>query len=97
MSYVSGILRLCDERNTEGWRPATWIPGWEYPLQRFFERAITPDKPTTSPLTTLMDECFGQVGRALRDGASGLEAFALFLRLLSGHFDGVDLGAGYKK
>ena len=44
-----------------------------------------------------MDASFGQVVRALRDGASGPEAFALFLRLLSAHFDRVDLGAGDKK
>ena len=37
------------------------------------------------------------MARALRDGASGPEAFALFLRLLSAHFDRVDLGAGDKK
>ena len=37
------------------------------------------------------------MARALRDGASGPEAFALFLRLLSGHFDRDDLGAGCKK
>ena len=96
-SCLSSILRLCDERNSEGLRSATWIPRWEYPLQRSFERAITPDMPTTSPLTTLMDEFFRQVACALCDGVSGSEAFALFLRLLSGHFDRVDLEAGYKK
>ena len=96
-SCLSSILRLCDERNSEGLRSATWIPRWEYPLQRSFERAITPDKPTASPIPTLMDDGFGQVARALRDGASGPEAFALFLRLSSGHFDRVDLGAGYEQ
>ena len=58
---------------------------------------MTPAKSTSSPLSTLMDECFGQVARALRDGTSGPGAFALFLRLLSGNFDHVDLAAGYKK
>ena len=96
-SCLSGVPRLCDERNSEGLRSDAWIPGWEYTLQRSFERAITSDKPTTSPLTTLIDEDFGHVARALRDGASGPEAFALFLRLLSGHFDRVGLGAGCKK
>ena len=33
----------------------------------------------------------------MRDGASGPEAFAFLLRLLSGHFDRVDSGAGYNK
>ena len=36
-----------------------------------------------------MDELFGQVPRAVREGASGPE--------LSGHFDIVDSGVGYKK
>ena len=44
-----------------------------------------------------MDEAFGQVPRALEDGAPGPEAFNLLLRLLSGHFDLVDSAAGYKK
>ena len=44
-----------------------------------------------------MNDFFGQVSRAMRDGASGPEAFALLLRLLSGHVDRVDSGAGYKK
>ena len=44
-----------------------------------------------------MDASFGQVVRALRDGASGPEAFAVLLRLLSCHFDCVDSGADYKK
>ena len=37
------------------------------------------------------------MSRALRDGAAGPEAFGLLLRLLSGHFDRVHLGAGCKK
>ena len=44
-----------------------------------------------------MDVFFGQVARALHEGASGLEAFDLFLRFLSGHFDRVDFGTGYKE
>ena len=66
---LSSILRLCDERNSESLRSATGISGWEYPRQQSFERAITPGKPTTSALTTLMDELFEQVARALRNGA----------------------------
>ena len=93
---LSDIPMLCHER-TEGLRSATWVPGWEYPLRRSFERAITPDKPTTSPLTTLMDKMFGQISRSLRDGASGPEAFALLLRLLSGHFVRGDSRAGYRR
>ena len=43
-----------------------------------------------------MDELFGQVARALRDGAPEPEVFALLLRRLSGNVDRVGLGAGYK-
>ena len=81
---------LCDERNSDGLRSATWVPRWEYLLRISFERAITPDKLTTVPLTTLMDESFGQVSRALEDGALGPEACTLLLRLLNGHCDRVD-------
>ena len=91
------ILMLCDERNSVGLRSATWVPEWKYPLRRYFERAITPDKPTTASLTTLMDDLFGQVSQALENGALGPEAFTLLLQLLSGDFDRVDSGAGYKK
>ena len=51
---------LCDERNSEGLRSATWVPGWGYPLWRSFERTIMPYNPTTSPLTTLMDDALGR-------------------------------------
>ena len=68
----SGILILCDECNLEGLRSATWVSGWEHPLRRPFECAITPDKLTTTPLTTLVGEGFGQVSRTLEDGASDL-------------------------
>ena len=70
-----------------------WIPGWEYLLQKSPARAITPDKPSTAPLTTLKDNCFGQMSRALAGGATGLEAFTLLLRLLSNHFDRTDTGS----
>ena len=88
---------LCGKRNLEGLRSAAWIPGWEYPLRRSFECAITPDTPTTAPLTILIDDYFGQVSRALDDGATVPEAFTFLLRLLSGHFDRVVSGTGSKK
>ena len=56
---------------------------------------ITPDKPTTAPLTTLKDEYFGQVKRTLAAGATGPVVFTLFLRLLSKTFDRTDTGASY--
>ena len=89
---------MCNERNSEGLRSAAWAPGWECPLQRSFERArcITPNKPTTSPVITLMDKCFGQVARALRDGASVPQGFILLLRLLAATLTALT-GAGYNK
>ena len=57
-------------------------------------RAKTPDKPSTADMTTLIDELFGQVSRALKEGASGPEAVTLLLRLLTTNFDRVDTGEG---
>ena len=48
-------------------------------------------------MTTLIDDCFGQVSGAMAEGASGPEAFTLLLRLLMTHFDRVDTGEGYTK
>ena len=44
-----------------------------------------------------MDDWFGQVSRALREGASGPEVITLLPRLLCGHFGRVDSEAGCKK
>ena len=60
-------------------------------------RAKTPDKPSTADMTTLIDELFGQVSRALKEGASGPEAVTLLLRLLTTNFDRVDTGEGYTR
>ena len=60
-------------------------------------RAITPDKPSTADMTTMIEECFGQVSRPLSEGASGPEAFTLLLRLLTTHLDRVDTGEGYTR
>ena len=59
--------------------------------------AITHDKPTTADTTTLIDDCFGQVLRAMEGGASGPEAFIFLLRLLTTHFGRIDTGKGYTK
>ena len=48
-------------------------------------------------MTTLIDDFFGQVSRAMDDGTSGPEAFTLLLRLLWTHFDRVDMGEGYTR
>ena len=46
-------------------------------------------------MTTLIDDCFGQMSRAMDDGASGPEAFPLLLHLLVTHVDRIDTVKGY--
>ena len=48
-------------------------------------------------MTTLIDDFFKQVSRAIDGGTSGPETFTLLLRLLETHFDRVDTGGGYTK
>ena len=60
-------------------------------------RAITPGKPLTADMTTLIDECFGQASRDIKEGTSGPEAFTLLLRRLLTHVDLVDTGEGYTR
>ena len=48
-------------------------------------------------MTTLIDECFRQVSRNVKGGASGPDAFNLLLRRLMRHFDRVDTGEGYTR
>ena len=48
-------------------------------------------------MTTLIDDFFGQVSRALDGGASRPEAFTLLLRMLVTHLDRVDTREGYTK
>ena len=96
-SSMTDILMRCDNRCQEGVRAPTWVPGWIHPLRLAFNRAIIPDKPTTARMTTLIDDFFAQVSRALDGGASGPEAFTLLIRLLVTHFDRVDTGGGYTK
>ena len=67
------------------------------PLHKAFMRAITPDKPSTADMTTLIDESFRQVSRDVEEGASGPDAFNLMLRRLITHFDRVDTGEGYSR
>ena len=96
-SAMTDILMRCDDRCQEGVRAPTWVPGWIRPLRLAFNRAITPDRPTTARTTTLIDDFFGQVSRALDGGASGPEAFTLLLRLLVAQFDLINTGEGYTK
>ena len=60
-------------------------------------REITPDKPSTADMTTLIDDFFRQVSRDVEDGASGPEALTLLLRRLMTRFDRVDTGEGYTR
>ena len=96
-SAMTYIHMRCDDRCQEGVRVPTWVPGWIHPLRLAFNRAITSDRPTTARMTTLIDDFFGQVSRALGGGTSGPEAFTLLLRLLVMHFDRVDTGEGCTK
>ena len=57
---LSEILMRCDDRCTEGLQTPTWVPGWDLPLHKAFMRAITPDKPSTADMTTLIDDFFGR-------------------------------------
>ena len=94
---ISEILLCSDDRCTEGLKSPTWVPGWDPALHKAFMRAITPDKPTTVDKTTLIDEYFGQVSRAVIERASGPEAYTLLLGLLTTHFNRVDTGEGYTR
>ena len=84
---------ICNDGSHEGLCSTDRIPGWEYPLTKSFARAIAPDKPTTGRLTTFMDDCFGQVLRALAAGLMGQKALTLLLRLLIIQLDRTGTGA----
>ena len=91
-SAMTDILMRCDDRCQEGVRAPTWVFGWIHPIGLAFNRAITPDRPTTARMTTLIDDFFKQVSRVLDEKAYRPEAFTLLLRLLVTHFDRVDTG-----
>ena len=61
-------------------------------------RAITPDKPSTADMTTLIDDSFfRQVSREIKEGSYGPDAFTFLLRRLMTDFDRVDTGEGYTR
>ena len=64
-SAMTDILMRCDDRCQEGVRTPTWVTGWIHPLRLTFNRATTPDRPTTAAMTTLIDYFFVQVSRAI--------------------------------
>ena len=94
---MTGILMRCDDRCQEGVRVPTWVTGWIHSLRLAFNRVMTPDRATTTRLTTLIDDFFGKVSRAMDGGASRPEAFALLLCLLVTQFDRVDTGGSFTK
>ena len=94
---MTEILMRCDDRCTAGLKSPSWVPGWNLPLHKAFMRAISPDKPSTADMTTLIDEFFRQVSRDVEEGASGPEAFTLLLRRLMTRFDRIDTGEGYTR
>ena len=59
-------------------------------------RVITPDRPSTADMTTLIDVFFRQVSRDVEEGVSGPDALNLLLLRLMTHFDRVDEGGLHK-
>ena len=69
---MTEIVMSSDDRCTEGGRKSpTWVPGLDLPLHKAFMRAITPDKPSTADMITLIGDFFRQVSRDVEEGASG--------------------------
>ena len=56
---MTEILMRCDDHCTAGLKSPSWVSGWDLPLHKAFMRAITPDKPSTADMTTLVDKCSG--------------------------------------
>ena len=69
-SAMTEILMRRDHRCIAGVESPSWVPAWDLPLHKAFTRAITPQKPSTTDMTTLIDECFRQVTRDVKEGAS---------------------------
>ena len=70
---MTEILMRCDDRCTAGLKSPSRVPGWNLPLHKALMCAISPDKPSTTDMTTLIDEFFRQVSRDVEEGASGPE------------------------
>ena len=83
---MTEMLMRGDDRGTAGLHSPSWVPGWDLPFHKAFVRAITPDKPSTADMTTLIDAFFRQVSRDVEEAVSGPEAFTLLLRRLMTHF-----------
>ena len=94
---MTEILMRNDDRCSAGLKSLSWVPGWDLPLDRAFMRSVTPNKPSTANMTTLIDQFFRQISRDVEEGASGPEVFTLLLRRLMTHFDRVGTGEGYTR
>ena len=57
----------------------TWVVGWELPLTKCIQTAITPDKPSIFDLTNIFDDFFRHVKRSLYNGTSGPDIFKMLL------------------
>ena len=64
---MTEILMRCDDCCIAGLKSPSWVPGWDLPLHKAFMRAITPDKPSTAYMITLIDEFFWQVSRDVEE------------------------------
>ena len=62
------MLMLSDDRCTAGLKSPSWVPGWDLPLHKALTRAITPAKPSSADMTTLIDEFFGRCRETSRKG-----------------------------
>ena len=65
---MTEILMHSNDHCTAGLTFPSRVPGWDLPLHEAFMRAITPDKPTTADMTTLIDRVSAGVER--RQGRS---------------------------
>ena len=57
---MTEMLMRSDDRCFEGLKSPAWVPGWDLPLRKAFVREITPDKPSTADMTTLIDNFSGR-------------------------------------
>ena len=58
---MTEILMRNDDRCSAGLKSLSWVPGWDLPLDRVFMRSVTPNKPSTANMTTLIDQFFRQI------------------------------------
>ena len=94
---LADILVRCDDKCFDGLEAIAWVAGWELPLRKCIQKAITTDKPSTFDLTNTFDDSFRQGKQGFQNGASGLDTFKMLLRLVSALFDEDDGSASIAK